>query len=163
MQPAGEAGKAGETRLAGVRTPGQGLLMGPFVTEGAFLAPGDLIAHYVLCSQSFVDLSVPVSDLKDYRVGEPIAFRVAGEWNFYGGKISRIYPVHGSSPKQSLALTSDSRDLEGSARIWVKPDAAFAARIKRESNCMTGQKVHAQLPRGSEWVMRSASFLADVF
>ena len=163
LQPAGKASQAGEAPLAGVRTPGQGLLMGPFVTEGAFLAPGDLIAHYVMCSQSFVDLSVPISDLKDYRVGEPIAFRVAGEWNFYGGKISRIYPVHGSSPKQSLAVKSDGRDLDNNARIWVKPDAAFAARIKRESNCMTGQKVHAQLPSGSEWMMRSASFLADVF
>jgi len=160
LQP---AGMAGEPPLAGVRTPGQGLLMGPFVTEGAFLAPGDLIAHYVLCSQSFVDLSVPVSDLKDYRVGAPIAFRVAGEWHFYGGKISRIYPVYGSSPKQSLAVTSDSRDREGSARVWVQPDAAFAARIKRESNCMTSQKVHAQLSHGSEWMMRSVSFLADVF
>ncbi len=160
LQP---AGMAGAQPLAGVRTPGQGLLMGPFVTEGAFLAPGDLIAHYVLCSQSFVDLSVPVSDLKDYRVGEPIAFRVAGEWNFYGGKISRIYPVYGSSPKQSLAVKSDGRDLDNNARVWVEPDAAFAARIKRESNCMSGQKVHAQLPHGSEWMMRSASFLADVF
>ena len=160
LQP---AGRVGEQPLAGVRTPGQGLLMGPFVTEGAFLAPGDLIAHYVLCSQSFVDLSVPVSDLKDYRVGEPIAFRVAGEWNFYSGKISRIYPVFDSSPKLSLAVNAGSRDLDSSARVWVEPDAAFASRIKRESNCMTGQKVHAQLPRGSEWMMRSASFLADVF
>lgn len=160
LQP---AGRVGEQPLAGVRTPGQGLLMGPFVTEGAFLAPGDLIAHYVLCTQSFIDLSVPTSDLKDYRVGEPIAFRVAGEWDFYGGKISRIYPVYDSSPTRSLAVSAGSRDLEGSARVWVEPDAAFAARIKRESNCMTGQKVHAQLPRGSEWMMRSASFLADVF
>jgi multidrug resistance efflux pump len=160
LQPVGESGAS---PLAGVRTPGQGLLMGPFVTEGAFLAPGDLIAHYVLCTQSFVDLSVPLNDLKDYRVGEPITFRVAGEWNFYSGKISRIYPVYGSSPKLALAVKSDSRDLEGNARVWVQPDAAFLARIKRESNCMTGQKLHAQLARGSEWMMRSASFLADVF
>jgi multidrug resistance efflux pump len=148
---------------AGVQTPGMGLLLGPFVTAGAFLAPGDLIAHYVMCEQSFVDLRVPVTDLKDYQIGESVSFRVAGEWDFYKGQISQIHPVYLSHQKTALAVKSDEIDMTGIARVWLRPEAAFAKRINREPNCMMGQQVHAQLPHGANWWRRSTSFLADVF
>jgi len=148
---------------AAVHSPGMGMLLGPFVTAGAFLAPGDLIAHYVMCQQSFVDLRVPVTDLKDYQIGESVSFRVAGEWDFYTGHISQIHPVYLAHQKTSLAVKSDDLDTAGVARVWVKPEPAFAQRINREPNCMMGQKVHAQLPHGANWFRRSTSFLADVF
>jgi hypothetical protein len=148
---------------ASIQTPGMGMLLGPFVTAGAFLAPGDLIAHYVMCGQSFVDLRVPVTDLKDYQIGESVSFRVAGEWDFYKGQISQIHPVYLTHQKNTLAVKSDDIDLAGIARVWVRPEAAFSQRIHREPNCMMGQKVHAQLPHGANWFRRSTSFLADVF
>jgi multidrug resistance efflux pump len=146
-----------------IQTPGMGMLLGPFVTAGAFLAPGDLIAHYVMCGQSFVDLRVPVTDLKDYQIGESVSFRVAGEWDFYKGQISQIHPVYLTHQKNALAVKSDEVDLTGIARVWVRPEVAFAKRINREPNCMMGQQVHAQLPHGANWFRRSTSFLADVF
>ncbi len=153
---------AGST-AAVIRTPGQGLLIGPVVTEGAFLASGDLIANYVLCNQAFIDLSVAVSDLKDYRIGQPVNFRVAGEWSFYEGTITQVHPLQVSGPKAAMAVKSDGAERIGLARVWVQPSAGFAQRIRSEPNCMMGQKVHAQLPSGASWIKRSTSFLADVF
>ena len=159
-----KAGPASEALpRATIQSPGMGMLLGPFVTAGAFLAPGDLIAHYVMCAQSFVDLRVPVTDLKDYQIGETVSFRVAGEWDFYKGQISQIHPVYLAHQKNALAIKSDDIDLTGIARVWVRPEAVFAKRINREPNCMMGQQVHAQLPHGANWFRRSTSFLADVF
>jgi len=159
-----KAGPASEVLpRATVQTPGMGMLLGPFVTAGAFLAPGDLIAHYVMCQQSFVDLRVPVADLKDYQIGESVSFRVAGEWDFYKGQISQIHPLYLAHQNNALAVKSDDKDMTGLARVWVRPEASFAKRINREPNCMMGQQVHAQLPHGANWLQRSTSFLADVF
>ncbi len=148
---------------AGIRTPGQGLLMGLQVAEGAFLAPGDLIAHYVLCKQAFIDLRVPVIDLPDYQVGSPLSFRVNGEWRFYTGKITQVQPRHVSGAPLALAIAPNERELESMARVRVQPESEFTQRIERGSNCMMGQTVHAQLPTAPGWVPRWTSFLADVF
>ncbi len=147
-----------------VTTPGQGLLMGPAVTEGAFVAPGDTVAQFVLCRQSFIDLNVPVMELGNYRVGEPVQFRVSGEWQFYQGQIAQVFPMHSVTERLALAVQPNStRDVAGSARVWVSPDPAFAQRITQTSNCMIGQRVHARLPRQEGWLSRWGSFLADVF
>jgi hypothetical protein len=71
-----------------------------------------------------------------------------------------VYLTH---QKNALAVKSDEVDLTGIARVWVRPEVAFAKRINREPNCMMGQQVHAQLPHGANWFRRSTSFLADVF
>lgn len=147
-----------------VTTPGHGLLMGPAVTEGAFVATGDMVAQYVLCRQSFVDLNVPVMELGNYRVGEPVEFRVSGEWKFYRGQVAQVFPMHSVTERLALAVQPNStRDVAGSARVWVTPEASFADRITQASNCMIGQKVHARLPRQEGWLSRWGSFLADVF
>lgn len=157
------AGEDAARPPAAIRTPGQGLLMGPFVTEGAFLAAGDLIAHYVLCRQAFVDMSVRIADLKDYRIGEPVQFRVAGEWDFHEGTITQVHPLPVSGSKNAVAVRTDAAERLGLAHIRVQPNAHFADRIRQEPNCMVGHKVHAQRPSGSGWIKRSLSFLADVF
>ncbi len=148
-----------------LRTPGRGLLMGPYVTEGAFLGAGDLAAHYVLCERAFVDLAVPVMDLHDYRQGGSLSFRVAGEWQFYQGQVQQIFPMHASAQKMPLAVQPDQNEqaLARMARVWVRPDDAFMQRMRQESNCMMGQKLHAQLPGQAGGVPRWLSFLADVF
>ena len=157
------ANAAAGDAVATLRTPGDGLLMGPFVTEGAVLATGDLIAHYVQCQRAFVDLAVPVMDLKDYRQGGTVSFRVAGEWNFYQGQVAQIFPLYQTAQKIALAVQPGLGELSQMARVWVQPDAPFLERMRRESNCMMGQKVHAQLPNRGGWVPPWASFLADVF
>ncbi len=157
------AGQAPRDAVATLRTPGNGLLMGPFVTEGAVLASGDLIAHYVLCQRAFVDLAVAVMDLKDYRQGADVSFRVAGEWNFYQGQVVQIFPLYQTAQKMALAVQPSQVELNQMARVWVQPDAAFLKRMQGESNCMMGHKLHAQLPHRSSWLPPWTSFLADVF
>lgn len=156
------SGEANATLLT-VRTPGPGLVMGPYVTAGAFAAPGDLLGHYVLCDKSFVDLAVPVSHLADYRQGGALSFRVSGEWNFYQGQVMQIFPLYQSAQKLALAVQPESSDSAGMARVWVQPEPAFLERMRSESNCMMGQRLHAQLPHRSSWMPAWASFLADVF
>jgi hypothetical protein len=151
------------TAVAVLRTPGEGLLMGPFVAEGAVLATGELIAHYVQCQRGFVDLTVPVMDLKDYRQGGTLMFRVADEWHFYQGRVMQIFPQYASAQKLPLAVESSTPERDQMARVWVQPDEPFLARMRLESNCMMGQKVHAQLPRRHSLVPAWTSFLADVF
>lgn len=157
------AGQAPSDAVASLRTPGNGLLMGPFVTDGAVLASGELIAHYVLCKRAFVDLAVAVMDLKDYRQGATVSFRVAGEWNFYQGQVVQIFPLYQTAQKMALAVQPSQGELQQMARVWVQPDEAFLKRMQAESNCMMGQKLHAQLPHRGGWVPPWASFLADVF
>ncbi len=157
------SGKPAEPAVASLQTPGQGLLMGPFVTEGMFLAPGELIAHYVLCQRAFLDLAVPVMDLKDYRQGGTMSFRIAGEWQFYQGQVTQIFPLYQTAQKMALAVQTDQGELQQMARVWIQPDNVFLERMRRESNCMMGQKVHAQLPSRSGWLPSWTSFLADVF
>lgn len=153
----------GDPAQASIRTPGPGLLMGAYVTEGAFVAPGDLLGHYVLCDKAFVDLAVPVSDLQDYRLSGALSFRVAGEWQFYQGQILQVFALAQSAPQRALAVQPHAAELAGMARVWVRPDAPFLERMRRESNCMMGQKLHAQLPSRSRWLPAWTSFLADVF
>jgi hypothetical protein len=157
------SGKPLGPAVASLQTPGQGLLMGPFVTEGMFLAPGELIAHYVLCQRAFLDLAVPVMDLKDYRQGGTLSFRIAGEWQFYQGQVTQIFPLYQTAQKMALAVRTDHADLQQMARVWIQPDTVFLERMRRESNCMMGQKVHAQLPSRQGWLPAWTSFLADVF
>ena len=155
----------GAPELTALRTPGRGLLMGPYVAEGAFLGAGDLAAHYVLCERAFVDLAVPVMDLQDWRQGGKVSFRVAGEWNFYEGQVQQIFPMYVSAQRLALAVQPEQSNtaLSTMARVWVQPDPAFLARMRTESNCMMGQKVHAQLPSQGGWMPRWMTFLADVF
>lgn len=158
-----QGGESTASQLASVATPGQGLLMGIQVAEGAFLGPGDLIAHYVLCKQSFIDMRVPLMDLADYRVGSTISFRVSGEWRFFTGKISHVQPRHVSGVKRGLAIAPNERELETLAHVRVQPEPEFAQRIEREPNCMMGQTLHAQLPASPDRVPRWTTFPADVF
>lgn len=146
-----------------LRTSGPGLLMGPFVAEGAFIAAGDLLAHQVQCDRAFIDLAVPVMDLQDYRQGGKLSFRVAGEWNFYQGQVVQIFPLHQAAQHLPLAVKPEGADLQQMARVWVQPEPVFLERMRRESNCMMGQRVHAQLPGRASGVPSWMSFLADVF
>jgi len=149
-------------RTASVRTPGRGLLMGPLVTEGAFLAPGDLLARYVMCDQGFIDLAVPVSHINDYRKGGDISFRVAGEWTFYKGQVTHIFPIHLAAQKLTLAASPEDSELGKLGRVWIRPEPEFIERMRQESHCMIGQKVHAKLPRETSSILNWLSYLADV-
>ena len=102
-------------------------------------------------------------DLKDYRQGGTLSFRVAGEWQFYQGQVTQIFPLYQTAQKMALAVQADHPDLQQMARVWIQPDTVFLERMRRESNCMMGQKVHAQLPSRNGWLPGWTSFLADVF
>lgn len=149
--------------LVSIHTPGAGLLMGPSVSPGAFVAAGDTLAHYVLCTQSFIDLLVPVMELSNYRVGESVEFRVSGEWTFYRAQVAQVFPMHTVTDRLKLAVQNNmARDVAATGRVWLSPEPAFEQRITQSANCMIGQKVHARLPRQQGWLSRWGSFLADV-
>lgn len=129
---------------APIQAPVQGLLWRKFSANGSEVVAGGLLAQLIDCSDAFLDVAVPESQLHHMWPGTTVQYRLLGSSSWLKGQVRATRGSAHNGADQTLAAQLQPERREGRVLVDIQPQDLPQPEAHL---CYAGRVVDVKIPR----------------